>query len=110
MKSAFKATVVLNLEQHINDTIPSHISTSVGLSPSSNLEESIQHKNIETKKPEISLWLIRIYSAESLFLFNFIQIATNLFQILSGIHAGRRIFYCDCDMDFFAIPEHPQLL
>lgn len=41
MKSAFKATVVLNLEQHTNDTIPSHISTSVGLSPSSNLEESM---------------------------------------------------------------------
>ena len=41
MKSAFKATVVLNLEQHTNDTIPSHISTSVGLNPSSNLEESM---------------------------------------------------------------------
>ena len=41
MKSAFKATVVLSLEQHTNDTIPSHISTSVGLSPSSNLEESM---------------------------------------------------------------------
>lgn len=41
MKSVFKATVVLSLEQHTNDTIPSHISTSVGLSPSSNLEESM---------------------------------------------------------------------
>ena len=41
MKSAFKATVVLSLEQHTNDTIPSHISTSVGLSPSSSLEESM---------------------------------------------------------------------
>lgn len=45
MKSAFKATVVLNLEQHTNDTIPSHISTSVGLSPSSNLEESMYIEN-----------------------------------------------------------------
>ena len=51
MKSAFKATVVINLEQHTNDTIPSHISTSVGLRPSSNLEESmyIDENNLPTE-------------------------------------------------------------
>ena len=41
MKFAFKSTVVLNLEQRNKDTTPSHTSTSVNLSPSSNLEESM---------------------------------------------------------------------
>ena len=41
MKFAFKTTVVLNLEQRIKDTAPSHTSTSVNLRPSSNLEESM---------------------------------------------------------------------